>query len=234
MCRAGVGTLSAYEMTTGRVSHQQISPIKGQIVIYRPSIGPDSLRDALRATLVGNHRESSGESRSKGGCGMVEWKLGLIVSALFALSYSSSALAGSVRNGLPCTGSSQCISGYCSDRLPNGKVAGEYLCMSRSLNCPIPGADGVKFYGEYNFGGSHWYCAPRRGILHDGPARPPVFKFGGKCSGFWEKIDCNGDWFPVVSSVIGTACWAAEEPVSRSFCAAADFTKKQYLRQKRR
>ncbi len=36
MCHAGVGTL---EMTTGRVSHQKINPIKGQI-IYRPSIGP--------------------------------------------------------------------------------------------------------------------------------------------------------------------------------------------------
>ncbi len=36
MCRAGVGTLSAHEMTTGRASHQQISLIKGQIVIYRP------------------------------------------------------------------------------------------------------------------------------------------------------------------------------------------------------
>ena len=66
MCCAGVGTLSAHEMTTGRASHQQISPIKGQIVIYRPSIGPDSLRNALRATFVGNHRESSGESRLGG------------------------------------------------------------------------------------------------------------------------------------------------------------------------
>ncbi len=35
----------------------------GQIVIYRPSIGPGSLRDAFLATFVGNHRESSGESR---------------------------------------------------------------------------------------------------------------------------------------------------------------------------
>ncbi len=43
MCCAGLGTLSVQEMTTGRVSHQQISPIKGQIVIYRPSVGPDSL-----------------------------------------------------------------------------------------------------------------------------------------------------------------------------------------------
>ena len=64
MCCAGVGTLSAHKMTTGRVSHQQISPIKGQIVIYRPSIGPDSLRDALRATFVGDWKEPSGESRS--------------------------------------------------------------------------------------------------------------------------------------------------------------------------
>ncbi len=63
MCCAGVGTLPAHEMTTGRVSHQQINRIKGQIVIYRPSIGPDSLRDALRATFVGNHRVSSGEFR---------------------------------------------------------------------------------------------------------------------------------------------------------------------------
>ena len=66
VCRAGVSTLLAHEMATGRVSHQQISPIKGQIVIYRPSIGPGSLRDALRATFVGNHRESSGESRFNG------------------------------------------------------------------------------------------------------------------------------------------------------------------------
>ena len=63
MCCAGLGTLSAQEMTTGRVSHQQISPIKGEIVIYRPSIEPGSLRDALLAMFVGNHREPSGESR---------------------------------------------------------------------------------------------------------------------------------------------------------------------------
>ncbi len=36
-----------------------------QIVIYRPSIGPDSLRDALRATFVGDWEEPSGESRLK-------------------------------------------------------------------------------------------------------------------------------------------------------------------------
>lgn len=63
VCCAGVGTLSAHKMTTGRVSHQPISPIKGQIVIYRPSIGPDSLRDAVRATFVGDWVEPSGESR---------------------------------------------------------------------------------------------------------------------------------------------------------------------------
>ena len=60
---AGLGTLSAQEMTTGRVSHQQISSIKEEIVIYRPNLGPDSLRDALRVTFVGNHREPSGKSR---------------------------------------------------------------------------------------------------------------------------------------------------------------------------
>ncbi len=44
VCKEGrPGTLSAHEMTTGRVSHQQISPIKGQIVIYRHSVGLDSL-----------------------------------------------------------------------------------------------------------------------------------------------------------------------------------------------
>ncbi len=30
---------------------------------YHPNVGSDSLRDALLATLGGNHRESSGESR---------------------------------------------------------------------------------------------------------------------------------------------------------------------------
>ena len=60
VCCAGVGTLSAHKMTTGRVSHQQNSPIKGQIVICRPSIGPDSLRDALRATFVGDWRSHLG------------------------------------------------------------------------------------------------------------------------------------------------------------------------------
>ena len=63
VCCAGVGTLSAHKMNTGRVSHQQIKPIKGQIVIYRPRIGPDSLRDALRATFVADCEEPSGESR---------------------------------------------------------------------------------------------------------------------------------------------------------------------------
>ncbi len=32
-------------------------------MIYRPSIGPDSLRDALRATFVGDWKEPSEESR---------------------------------------------------------------------------------------------------------------------------------------------------------------------------
>jgi hypothetical protein len=50
-------------MTTGRVFHQQINPIKGHIVIYNPSVGLDSHLNALRATLVSKHRESSGESR---------------------------------------------------------------------------------------------------------------------------------------------------------------------------
>ena len=59
MYRAGVGTHSAHEMTIGSVSYQQISPMKEQIVIYRPDIGPDSFRDALRATLAGNHRAPS-------------------------------------------------------------------------------------------------------------------------------------------------------------------------------
>ena len=63
MCCAGVDTLSAHKMTTGRVFHQRISPIKGQIVIYRPSIGPDSFRDALRATFVGDWEKTSGECR---------------------------------------------------------------------------------------------------------------------------------------------------------------------------
>ncbi len=52
MCCAGVGTLSAHEMTTGRVSHQQISPIKGQIVIYRHSVGPDSLLLSGKSRLI--------------------------------------------------------------------------------------------------------------------------------------------------------------------------------------
>ena len=52
---ADVGTFSAHEMATGRGGgHRQISPIKGQIAIYRPRIGPDSLRDAFRATFISN------------------------------------------------------------------------------------------------------------------------------------------------------------------------------------
>ena len=63
VCCASVGTLSAHQMFTGRVSDQQIGPIKVEIVTYRPSLGPDSLRDALCTTFVGNHRKPSGESR---------------------------------------------------------------------------------------------------------------------------------------------------------------------------
>jgi hypothetical protein len=76
VCCASLGTLSAQEMTTGSVSHQQISPIKGEIVIYRPSIEPGSLRDALRAMFVGNHREPSRESRLTKSCQSLRPKLG--------------------------------------------------------------------------------------------------------------------------------------------------------------
>ena len=83
---AGVGTLSAHKMTTGRVSHQQVSRIKGQIVIYRPSIGPDSLRDALRATLVGNHRQSSGDSRQRGLHAMKHITMTILATAALVLA----------------------------------------------------------------------------------------------------------------------------------------------------
>jgi hypothetical protein len=43
--------------------NQQISPIKGQIVIYRTNLGPDWFWESFGATIVGNGGEPSGESR---------------------------------------------------------------------------------------------------------------------------------------------------------------------------
>ena len=58
--------MSANEMTNGGVCRRWTDLIKVRIVIYRPSMGPDSLADALHATFVGNHwDESSAESRIK-------------------------------------------------------------------------------------------------------------------------------------------------------------------------
>ncbi len=63
VCCAGQGAPSAHEMTNGRVFHQQISPIKGQIVIYPASLGPGYCWATLCVTIVSNGEEPSGESR---------------------------------------------------------------------------------------------------------------------------------------------------------------------------
>lgn len=139
---------------------------------------------------------------------------GLLSLIILTLCFSAEASArhgprhtrATIKNGLPCVKSidgdwsALCQSSYCSRNLGRGgrKVAGVYLCMSSKANCPIPGGDGIMFEGEYNFGRSHWYCARGIGIRHDGPARMPQFYEGGGCSGFFQKIDCRGNWFPAV------------------------------------
>lgn len=67
------------------------------------------------------------------------------------------------RNGELCKDSSECESGYCSSRLVEHALPGPFgqsFCMDSGLNCPIPGGPGVRYRGEYNFGGAHWYCTP--------------------------------------------------------------------------
>ncbi len=49
--------------STWRGFHQQISPIMGQIVIYRTNLGPDWCWYALCTAIVGNRGKPFGESR---------------------------------------------------------------------------------------------------------------------------------------------------------------------------
>lgn len=92
------------------------------------------------------------------------------------------------------------------------------------------------YEGEYNYGGSHWYCRRGVGIQQDGPAAGKTeFYFGSNCSGFWERIDCRERWFPLVQHVITGYCATAgsSEPYIIAFCAAAEFTANQYNRKSR-
>ncbi len=62
---AGQGGPLAREMIIERGFPSPYQPDKGRSAVYRTGLGPDSPRDTLFATLVGNQRESSGESRSQ-------------------------------------------------------------------------------------------------------------------------------------------------------------------------
>ncbi len=64
--RAGVRPRSA-KLFLGRDFDRQISPIKGQIVIYRTGLGSRAPGVAVCATVAGNRGEPSGESRLNGG-----------------------------------------------------------------------------------------------------------------------------------------------------------------------
>lgn len=67
------------------------------------------------------------------------------------------------KNGELCKDPSECESGYCSSNLKEQALTGPFgqsYCMDPGLNCPIPGGPGIRYRGEYNFGGAHWYCVP--------------------------------------------------------------------------
>ncbi len=138
-------------------------------------------------------------------------------------------------NGVPCKNDSQCTSNYCSAKLKGFEGPfGQGLCMDSNKNCAIPGGDGIAYEGEYNFGGNHWYCTRGVGLQNDGKARNPNYYYGGSCSGFWEKIDCHGDWLPKIWPFLQTACAAsAVDPtlVSGAFCTGAELSKKEYDKQ---
>ena len=145
---------------------------------------------------------------------------------------------GSVANGLPCDNSSQCKSRYCSSKLPSKGVLGFDVCMDPEMNCPIPGGPGIKFDGEYNFSDSHWICSRDVGLQHDGAARAPDFYQGGNCSGFWEKIDCRGVWFPIVADFAlqfcrSGGCAATDIGSCQAFCRGVEFAYDEYLKQTR-
>ena len=63
MCRAGRSAPSQCEMDHWQGFPLANQPNKGADRDLPSQIGPDSLRDALRATFFGNHPESSGGSR---------------------------------------------------------------------------------------------------------------------------------------------------------------------------
>ena len=71
LCRIGAATLDAMEGSQTAEGHGRLmgfrvarSALKvGRIATYRAGLGPESWWYALCATLVGNRREPSGESR---------------------------------------------------------------------------------------------------------------------------------------------------------------------------
>lgn len=139
--------------------------------------------------------------------------MGVMVLVLIA---SQTSVLAKTANGKICKISRDCQSGYCSSKLKHPGPFGIAFCMDRRQNCVVPGGSGIRFYGEYNYGGQHWYCAPRVGLLHDGKARCPNFNPGGPRRTFTEQIS-HGQWRRVFTDV-------ANEFTARCglYCAVAD------------
>lgn len=157
--------------------------------------------------------------------------VGLVVSLAIPTAFAETKKP----NGVPCATKDECASDFCS-AVSKG-VEGPFhqgLCMDRGRNCPIPGGDGIAYEGEYNFGGRHWYCTRGVGLQNDSPARPPDYYYGGSCSGFWEKMDCKGEWLPKVFNFVRGACTASvADPTgfTAAFCTGVELSKKEYEKQ---
>ncbi len=89
-------------MANGQESQSPTQPDKWRIAIYPASLGPVLWWDALRATIVGNWEEPSGESRLKHNHLRRAWKMpsfigfparSCVVAGLAALALSACASA---------------------------------------------------------------------------------------------------------------------------------------------
>lgn len=121
---------------------------------------------------------------------------------LYVGSVSTVRKKGKIPNGFPCGLAKNCKSGVCYKG--PGKTN---LCMAQNRACAIPGGNGVRYTGEYNWNGRHWYCRSGAGLVRDGTAKGrPDYWLGKTCSGVFAKVDCRGKWLPNVLNFIAKVC----------------------------
>jgi hypothetical protein len=153
----------------------------------------------------------------------------LFMSMVLACVHTAFAAPGPVPNGFPCNSDDQCASGACSNQKPSTGIDGVQFCMNPSLDCPIPGGNGVIAESEFNFDGRNWYCSRKLGLRTPGPSSAPAQYFEGDCRATFANVNCSGKWVGDLLRRMRDFCGAAGAQCSaagttstecETFCAA--------------